>query len=711
MDASKMQDWESQFTGPIERLHPREKESAGVLLPIVPSPVEWAAFIGAIRNNWRTWQTDLSRYPACLIVLYSGVAFFRYDAGNFWEPFAEAVGVGQLSPNDQREINSKYSLALSQFGFTVGGHGGGTDFVGSAVHMIGIPLTLWSGFLDLCEWAYWRREFSTLSEDEWNDILTKRCGSRQRLKRFLSANRTATNALITEVLDARDFVASRPDLTIKDIAEVTILRPEYFEEVEDTAEFLRPQDPESLFASRPRLTFNEDRGKISLQLPAVSNEYLPATWHVDDLVEPAASSPHELSLDSRAFSESLCLTLSAENKTETQRLRGIGSWALFDMENGGTMVNPKRDELRLRAYALVSTKKLDMLREGFEADESVINQDFELTDGTRCYVTKLWPTGKYPELRVSDGPRAMRVIHFKTRNRIEVQFFVGWSYKSAYFYRDREGKLGMDHLPIPCVAIPNGYFRNNREALSNIFRVAIDDTASSGDWYQLPTASPDKEFWEWNWSRRPLLERISSSRSFKSFAEMGRAFKSADLGGVHSFAIKTGEVIRDQVTVNIIDRTKKSIDSCWANLPGPMLPLFLLSQSTEGLKWEELLLAKDVVAPREFLSRYVLHKYMRHGYVRLRGNRWLIRESRSELTPTSNETVTMNFCGDPSIVWGLYRFLGHRAANVDLPLIQVVNRRSEIPFMTMNWDMEAYPIVVRYLRRQQVIIGPILCSQ
>ena len=64
-------------------------------------------------------------------------------------------------------------------------------------------------------------------------------------------------------------------------------------------------------------------------------------------------------------------------------MRGINNWALFDLENGGRLVNVSRDQLPLRSYALISQPEIELVsRDGFDDSDSQANERFELKDGT-----------------------------------------------------------------------------------------------------------------------------------------------------------------------------------------------------------------------------------------------------------------------------------------------------------------------------------------
>src|SRR5262249_15227781 len=140
-------------------------------------------------------------------------------------------------------------------------------------------------------------------------------------------------------------------------------------------------------------------------------------------------------------------------------------------------------------------------REGFDATESPANERFELSDGSICFVTRLWPTGKHAELCLRRDGQSQKNIRFKTRARIEARFITGWGAKAAHFNRTPDGKIKIDHLPIPCVAIPSGYFKDNSAALEQKFKVIIDGKTASGWWEHLDNReAPDRDYYRWKWN-------------------------------------------------------------------------------------------------------------------------------------------------------------------------------------------------------------------
>jgi hypothetical protein len=420
-------EWETYFDAKIQRSERSNVPSHGPLLPAVPDRVTWDAFLVTVRGEWRSWKSQLSERPSCLLMLYCGSAFYEYDENRFWPQFAKVVGSEELPANQQSEINAVFATAARRFGLELKLRDKGTDFVGSAVNLFGIPLSLWDGFLEVCDWALWHKDWRSLSVVEWDDVVEKRSGSRTRLRRFLTENRQSASGFIQDVLDVREILSGDPQLTIGDIARASILRQEYFDDVPETADFLRPQDPDSLFRFRVRLIWDEQRQNISLLLPAMSRDKLPASWCVGSRQQEAAPSPDDLVLNSDSFAGMLAVTLQFGDERETQYVRGINNWALFDLENGGRLVNVSRDQLPLRSYALISQCEIELVsRDGFDDSESQANERFELKDGTVCFLTRLWPTGKHAELCLKINGRDSRTIRFKTRARIEARFITGW---------------------------------------------------------------------------------------------------------------------------------------------------------------------------------------------------------------------------------------------------------------------------------------------
>ena len=397
--------WEAELGKVWQRVEKTQRQKTGALLSVIPQRAQWDEFLASIHTEWPTWRRQLGQYPHCLVVLYGGLAFFQYDEKTFWPHFANAVGSESLSNNHQTDINAAFATAAEQLALTIQRG----DYVGSAIYSIGIPLSLWDGFLEICEWALWQNDWKTLSHAEWDDVMAKRAGGRTRLKNFLLSNREATSQFIQEMHDAREIL-QHERLPLAELKQASLLRPEYFDEVPETAEFLCPQNPESLLQDRPRIIWDEQRDRIILHLPAVAHGQLPALWHIGTYSQQASTSPDELPLNAQAFEPTLMLTLESGHQSEARRLRGVEPWGLFDVEHRGRLViNPDRERLPLRHYVLLAPQKIDVIaREGFETEENPDNEPYELEDGTICYLTRLYPTAKYATLSLAHGHKKCR---------------------------------------------------------------------------------------------------------------------------------------------------------------------------------------------------------------------------------------------------------------------------------------------------------------
>jgi hypothetical protein len=717
----QLADWEVSFEDKLESLNPITRHKAGALLPLIPNREQWGVFLETIQSEWATWEHDLTRYPACLLVLYGGLAFYEYDERVFWRHFAKAIGKDSIPPNRRTEINQAFSQIAEHLGFRIlrkvthrtlhlfeielPVEDRTTSYVGSAVYHAGIPLSFWDGFLEICEWASWQDNWSTLSDEAWTRVLEKRLIGQTRLKRFLNDNREATTALIKEILAARKVLSDDPGLSISDLSQACFLRREYFDEVPETAEFLRPKDPESLLRDRPQLVWTD--GRICLRLPGVTTNKLPAIWHIGKKSQPAAATPHELILDSCAFQPSINLRLISGMHTEPQDLQGINPWGLFDLDSGGRQVSSGREQLPLHSYALVSPRKLDIIaRDGFEETDNPLNEPYVLADGSKCYVTHLWPTRKFAELSLRDQDQ-QSTIRFRANAKIEARIFVGRGRRAANFDRIGPDKIKIEHLPILSLAVPCGYFRDTHKTLSEKFRVRCDDKAAGGTWEPISTATDgeDKDHFTWNWGKRPFIEQVRTG-TVRGLKELATFFRSPDLKGDRTFSIESPEF---RVSYKVyLDHPKPGMEDCWRSLPGPFLPWFLLCQTSDGMKWDDLLLAQEIIAPDLRLSAYLLRKYEKYGLLVQKGRRWMIAESRAVLANIDPDKCRLEYCGDPSVLWRFYRWMSRPP--VTLPDIEVVNKHGEAPYLRMDWDADLRDEILYRLRHMNVHIGPSLWS-
>lgn len=727
--------WENKFSEAFRLFIDKALlQRPGALLPIIPNHEQWDNFLRSVKSEWPIWQSNLVKYlevtyPTCLVVLYGGLAFFEYNENTLWPQFAKAVGSGSLTGTQQSEINNAFLKAVQELGLKIHKHDTRTDYIGSAIYYIGIPLSLWDGFLEICEWARRRQDdWKTLSNEAWKDCVEKRASGHPRLKNFLVNNREAAGVFIHEMLKARERLLKDKTLSLEDLKQVCLLRSEYLDEVPETAEFLREDDPDSLLQDRARLVFNENRSRISLYLPGVARGKLPATWSIGPLSPKAASTSDELILNSAAFDSPLVLKLESKDQGETQALRGLKPWGLFDLERGGRLVNSDRERLPLGRYVLISSDRLDGLsRKGFEEEENPANEMVELEDGTICYLTRLCPTGKSAKLSITQN-RIVRKIDFRSSLKMEAQFFIGEGIQAANFHYS-EGRIKLENLPLLCVAIPFDYFKNTKLTLRTKFQIYIDDQPSCGEWKKRHE-DDDREFYFWQWAKIPVPNE-SSPRTLSSLKQLNPDdFKPPDLKGKRIIFIKAPELgFNFEYPIEIL-KPKPGMEECWKNLPGDFLPWFLLCQPSaqgrcqsqsqgqstiQGLKWDDLVLAKNAIAPNlPMFSPYLLNKYADYGLIKQQGRYWMINESRAVVETSDKGDCQMLFCGNPFVLWGLFRRMRDLTPDLQWPIIEVVDKkkdkrkdqkvdkRAEPPFLLMKWEQNQKDKLIKYLKSHDV---------
>ena len=186
-----------------------------------------------------------------------------------------------------------------------------------------------------------------------------------------------------------------------------------------------------------------------------------------------------------------------------------------------------------------------------------------------------------------------------------------------------------------------------------------------------------------------------------SFAQLNAFYRPPDLNGKRTLSIES-ESPYFRIKYEIyLDHSKHGIEECWGNLPGAFLPWFLLCQSPDGMTWDDLLLAKDVIAPDSKVSSYLIRKYADQGLLKRVGRKWIIVESRVVFQALKTGECEVRFCGDPSLLWGLYRKMHHVLHNQKLPMIAVMSKRGDLPYLLMRWK-QYHPELRNYLTRHHV---------
>lgn len=420
---SRMSDWETGLAEQWGRLTAGERRRPGSLLALVPPRAKWEEFIAAWKTSplayWLARKTD---YPHALAVLFGGFAFFEYDETSFWPQFKRDLW--PLTEVQRVAIRNAHAAALDRLGLDLARNQADDRMtVASAVHHIGVPLSLWADFLGVADHVLRQADWTSWPSGHWQSDVTARSGPHIRLRNFLTANEAAARATIAELGEIRDFANADPTSTIEDlagVANVPFLRDEYFDDVPETAEFFRPDNLLSLFAGRCFVRYDDENSQLQVHLPAVADS-AGSMWRVGDHEQAASREPAWFTIDGDGFARWIDVHLDGPSGRRTRRVAGIAEWGLYDQRREAFLELDLRhpSERRMGDYVLVSPRPLThMTRSGFLRDFPE-NQVERLADGTRCYVTRLSPAAHEGSLAIrwitSNGELRAHTITFRTR--------------------------------------------------------------------------------------------------------------------------------------------------------------------------------------------------------------------------------------------------------------------------------------------------------
>jgi hypothetical protein len=428
---------------------------------------------------------------------------------------------------------------------------------------------------------------------------------------------------------------------------------------------------EPLIRGRATLAWDYEAGRVFLQLPGVARSRLPAVWRVGDKERNAAATPDIFLLNSAAFATSLSLTLEAGRETESQRLPGLRPWRLFDSDRG-TFIHNRRRQLPPGKFLLISEENVHVLcRRGF--DEFDANEPYELEDDKSCCVTQLVPTSPTAEASFLDRGATVK-LSFGTLPPLATRVFFGLGFRSAQFARYGE-RVIVGHAPVIVLKIPPGFVKDGVAVEAADFRVYAGERESAGRWNRIHADSHfDYHVWEWADVSQPLGDgpiRVEAEA-------LGLGFEHDVEHSPHA----------------------PELDEAWKNVPQDLLEWFLLSQEPErGMKWDEILLAQKVIFPGERKPREsLLRRYADVGLLKQKAKAWTIVESRAAFRepPEGYALWSVRYCGDLSILWGVFRRVHGRFPGALLTPIGSA-QLSGLPYVLTFWRGIHFGTVRRYL--------------
>lgn len=654
--------WEKRFDFALRQISENERGKAGTVLAVIPDRDDWEDFVADVRKEWWHWEWVFTLNPGCMVALYDGAAFYNYKSGAFWNDFSDVVGSPPIPANQQTTINRSYTKAGRRFGL----HITEGSFVVSAVAHIGIPISMWEGFLQICEWALWTEEWSQINEHAWHEAMTRRLGGRALLIKFLVENRHTAMQFVREMLDARRVLSADRALTVSEIAQALILRTEYFDEVPETADFLRPEDPDSLFTDRARLAWSEERQTISLHLPAVHHGLLPAVWRLDDHKQPAASTALDFPINGRAFAKTLRLKLASKGDETQQRIAGINRWALYD-EARLRFVNHDRDLLPVSQYTLISQHRLTPHLDGWQHDpeEPCIDLESQLADGTPIFLTKLFAESRRPKLKIGDG----NWIKFAPRRSVALRvFFASTQLNAARFFLTPDGMIHSELWPRPFLDVPLSLVRD--DDIPSEFAVFLDGQPACGKWvtfeydpHHSTEETAERAFCFWRWDEVPLQaarQRANIHRTLTALDTKTLEPPQQDWLGRHTVYVQSrrlGRLMFGSAIACSFELLAPKPHSFWPRAWGDYMAWVLLSLVQDDATWEEVRIAREAMFANINLNAvyYQIRKLERHEYFVSRGRHYRDFRNRIVLTDAPGGSFRGEYCGLTSSLYALVR--------------------------------------------------------
>ncbi|MGI0086300.1 MAG: hypothetical protein ACREBQ_14570, partial [Nitrososphaerales archaeon] len=237
------------------------------------------------------------------------------------------------------------------------------------------------------------------------------------------------------------------------------------------------------------------------------------------------------------------------------------------------------------------------------------------------------------------------------------------------------------------VGIPHDYFQDVRSFVCERLEVLVGDMVVSGKWEQYHEDDL-RNFWMWRANK--------STGVFK---------------GKKSLIVRApGVGVIEQRTLEL-EKPKPGLDEAWRDLPGRFLPWFVLCQKPQEMTRAEIEHARSAIAPGGEVEYRQLRDYARYGFFRQRGHCWSLVESRAVPTTSRIGECELQFCGNPCILWGMFRNMKDRHRTADLPVIEVAKEGAFPPFLRMRWGSESEADVLKYLKTHDVRVVPTLWEQ
>jgi hypothetical protein len=669
---------ENEARAAYEKIPAESRATMGGCVAALPDADHLQEYLAGLRTAWLSgWCNQPGRYQHLLLRLYHCVAFLRYEGNAFWASLGEAVGDSIIAsaPHRQTEINNVLEHISRHVGLEILIGAGHTRLcVQSAVRHVGIPVRVWRGFVEVCERLFVEPEdWRQWPDERWEDAIHLWLGGRTNLRAFFVENRPTARKWIDEMLEARLVLDKNPDWTLDDVAHISHLRPEYFDEVPETAIFLRPIETETLFRDRPRLRLRWQPGVVAIHLetPRLKDEdLLPSDWHVLAHRVTASTNPVSIPLHRGAFTQDLALKLvRVQDELAAYRLRGVWPWGLWS-ESSSAFISLQARELPMDDYVLVSISPLGFTnRDGWlgdDTDETRWNQEAQMPDGSTCFVSRLAPDARRATLEVV----GRHGITFAPRARLELRVFPRVTERFFLTFTPPKS-VALPTWPRFVVKTPKGLLAHSadetQKLLQNEFRFFADDTVVPGDWRHDEDASrhldgEDVFFYRVHEDWLPPTHNARPTRVLRDLHDLRRI--EAPAPKPHELTIQLRAtrhgIIPFGDSPEIQFKKEPPLTTAHAGkLYVPFRdywPWYLLTATQDHPTWEEIRLAFDMMSVSDTQLRfYPFLQIEQHGMATRRGRRWTDFDNRILFGRHDGGNCTCLYAGLTSAIYSIVR--------------------------------------------------------
>ena len=230
----------------------------------------------------------------------------------------------------------------------------------------------------------------------------------------------------------------------------------------------------------------------------------------------------------------------------------------------------------------------------------------------------------------------------------------------------------------------------------------MDETCVAGRW-QKSHEDERRQFYSWRWDADVAVQPPCGPPA---------NFERTPFRGKRTLTVKApglGICIEERQLE--LENPKPGMDDCWKNLPGEFLPWFVLCQNPQRMMRSDIEHAENAIWPGQEVRYDLLRKYAGLGLLKQQGHAWAIAESRGVLSKLPGGECQLQFCGNPCILWGLFRLMHDRHRRSHLPVVEVEKSGGDPPFLSMRWEGELQRNLRNYLETHEVRIVPDLWRQ